>query len=167
MNLTPCNESVFKKIFDDHSSPLRNFIYYRSGNLELSQDLVQEAFVKLWQNCAKVPVDKAKSYLYKIAKNMLLNNVAHNKVRLKYESSISKENDNETPEFKMEEEEFKKSLLSAIEELPEDQRIVFLMSRIDKKKYREIAEELDLSVKAVEKRMHKALMALRKIYKKI
>ena len=67
----------------------------------------------------------------------------------------------------MEEEEFRKRLEEGISNLPEGQRVVFLMNRIDKKKYREIAEELNISVKAVEKRMHKALVALRKISKKV
>jgi RNA polymerase sigma-70 factor (ECF subfamily) len=45
--------------------------------------------------------------------------------------------------------------------LPEKQRLVFLLSRIEKMTYKEIAELLDISVKAVEKRMHKALVSLR------
>ena len=67
----------------------------------------------------------------------------------------------------MEEQEFKNQLEKAIEALPENQREVFLMNRIDKMKYREIAEALGISQKAVEKRMHKALLELRKLTKKI
>ena len=55
----------------------------------------------------------------------------------------------------------------AIYALPEGQRLVFLMNRIDKRKYREIAEELGISQKAVEKRMHQALVTLRKELGKI
>ena len=68
---------------------------------------------------------------------------------------------NQDPQFLMEEQEFKRRLEDAISQLPEGQRVVFLMNRIDKKKYRVIAEELDISVKAVEKRMHLALKTLR------
>jgi len=53
-------------------------------------------------------------------------------------------------------------LLTAIQNLNETQRVAFLMHRIDKKKYAEIAEELNISVKAVEKRIHLALLQLRK-----
>ena len=58
-------------------------------------------------------------------------------------------------------------LIDAIADLPENQRIVFLMNRLDKKTYKEIAELLDISVKAVEKRMHKALKELRKVHKRV
>ena len=53
-------------------------------------------------------------------------------------------------------------LKSAIADLPEKQREVFLLSRIDKKKYSEISEIVGISVKAVEKRMSQALVVLRK-----
>ena len=67
----------------------------------------------------------------------------------------------------MEEEEFRLRLEKAIAELPEKNRVVFLMNRIDKLTYKEIADQLNLSVKAVEKRMHKALLKLRSLSAKI
>ena len=75
------------------------------------------------------------------------------------------ETEKETPEKlenELEEQEFKERLERAIAQLPEKQRIAFLMNRIDKKKYREIAEKLGISIKAVEKRMHLALQTMRK-----
>ena len=62
----------------------------------------------------------------------------------------------------MEEKQFQTKLLKAIEKLNEKQRIAFLMHRIDGKKYSEIAIDLNISVKAVEKRIHLALLSLRK-----
>ncbi|MNE92117.1 RNA polymerase sigma factor [compost metagenome] len=69
---------------------------------------------------------------------------------------------NENPEYLLEEKQFQVKLLKAIENLNEKQRIAFLMHRIDGKKYNEIALELNISVKAVEKRIHLALLSLRK-----
>ena len=54
------------------------------------------------------------------------------------------------------------SLLKAINNINETQRVAFLMHRIDGKKYAEIASELNISVKAVEKRIHLALIELKK-----
>lgn len=162
-----CEESVYKDLYYKHATGLRNFIYYKSGNLALSEDTVQDAFAKLWENCAKVSIEKAKSYLFTLAKNIFLNQVSHRKVVLKFENNAKGGQNDQSPEFLMEESEFKERLENAISSLPEDQRTVFLMNRIDKKKYREIAEELGISVKAVEKRMHKALLELRKIHKKV
>ena len=67
----------------------------------------------------------------------------------------------------MEEDEFKTRLEAAIGELPETQREVFLMNRIDKMTYNEIAEALGVSVKAIEKRMGKALKTLRSKIKEL
>ncbi|MDG2450070.1 MAG: sigma-70 family RNA polymerase sigma factor, partial [Saprospiraceae bacterium] len=102
-----------------------------------------------------------------VANNLFLNQIQHQKVVLKFESRGHSERNDETPQFILEESEFKKKLEGAISSLPEDQRTVFLMNRIDKKKYREIAEIVGISVKAVEKRMHKALTHLRKIHKDV
>jgi len=162
-----CQEQVFQSIFMTQAEGLRNFMYYKTGNLQQAEDLMQDAFGKLWENCAKVMVAKAKSFLFTIANNLFLNQVAHKKVVLKFESQGHSQQTNINPQFLLEEQEFKQRLEAAISALPEGQRVVFLMNRIDKKKYREIAAELEISVKAVEKRMHQALKTLRKIHKKV
>ncbi len=162
-----CKEEVYKSTYFEHSEYLRNFLFYKSGDMSLSEDLVQEAFVKLWENCAKVTFEKAKSYLFTVGNNLFLNTISHQKVKLKFEHNVDKNKFENDPQYILEEKEFKLKLETAIADLPEGQRVVFLMNRIDKKKYREIAEELDLSVKAVEKRMHLALAALRKVHKKV
>lgn len=162
-----CEESIFKSIFISHSKGLRNFLYYKTGDLQRSEDLVQEAFVKLWESCASVPFAKAKPFLFKVANNLMLNQVKHDKVVLKFRQKPTSDKNIESPEFILEEKEFSDRIQQAINGLTEGQRTVFLMNRIDKKKYREIAEELNISVKAVEKRMHLALKALLKITHKI
>nr|WP_299070534.1 sigma-70 family RNA polymerase sigma factor [uncultured Allomuricauda sp.] len=155
-----CEEQVFSSIFKSNSKTIFNYIYYKFGNEEKAHDAVQEAFVKLWENCAKVMPEKAKSYLYTVANNLYLNVLKAEKVRLKYADS-SLEHTNESPEFLMEEKEYKQKLDKALEGLPENQRTTFLLNRIDGKKYAEIAEMEGVSVKAIEKRMHLALKTLR------
>ena len=162
-----CKEEVFKSIFLEYSTSIRNFIYYKSGKLDVAEDMVQEAFGKLWENCAKVVFAKAKSYLFTVANNLFLNQVAHQKVVLKFEKRGHSEEDIQNPQFLLEEKEFQERLENAISDLPENQRVVFLMNRMDKKKYKEIAAELGVSVKTIEKRMHKALKILRQIHKKV
>lgn len=156
-----CNEEVYESIFHNYSETLRNFLYYKCGDIQQAEDIVQDAFIKLWNNCTKVFYEKAKSYLYTIANNAFLNEVAHKKVVLQHQKSNIKSSTNETPEFLLEEEEFMKKLNKAIADLPHRQREVFLLSRIDKKKYSEIADIIGISVKAVEKRMSQALLVLR------
>lgn len=156
-----CEESTYEALFMRHGKQIRNFLMYRGSQEAQAEDIVQEAFIKLWENCKNVIPSKAKSYLYTIASNAFKNEVAHLKVRLRYVAKTGDTAELETPEFKMEESEFKERLEKAIAELVLTQREVFLMNRIDKKKYAEIAKELGISVKAVEKRMGKALKSLR------
>ncbi|MGB2128905.1 MAG: RNA polymerase sigma factor, partial [Flavicella sp.] len=156
-----CEAKVFEQLYQKYSKILYSFIYYKCGDKAQAEDLVQDTFVKMWQHCEKVVFEKAKSFLYTVANNQFLNQVAHKKVVLKHRVHLKSRNDNESPEFILEEKEFMKKLQNAISELTEAQREVFLLNRIDKKKYREISEMLGISEKAIEKRMHGALLKLR------
>jgi RNA polymerase sigma-70 factor (family 1) len=158
-----CEEVTFANFFKSQAKSLRNYLLYKYGNEEQAEDVTQEAFIKLWENCANVPLEKAKSFLYTVANNTTLNQIAHQKVVLEYsKKSPGNVSDGRNPEYIMEEEQFKVKLQNAIAKLSEAQRTAFLMHRIDGKKYHEIAEILEISVKAVEKRIHGALVELRK-----
>lgn len=157
-----CNELIFSAFFTSNVKTLRNYLYFKFGNEEQANDIAQEAFIKLWENCGNVPEEKAKSYIYTVANNATLNQIAHQKVVLNYAKSNSNGDENNlTPEFLIEEEEFKIKLEKAISNLTEGQRTAFLLNRIEGKKYKEIADLLNISVKAVEKRIHGALVSLR------
>lgn len=157
-----CNDKIFNGFYHKHSRDLYNFMYYKSGDGEQSLDLVQEAFVKVFQNCGKIELSKAKSYLFTTANNLFLNVVKHQKVKLAYAKQQPAEvTTEEDPQFVLREKEYMEQLENAIAGLTEAQREVFLLNRIDGKKYREIAEMLSISEKAVEKRMMGALKKLR------
>jgi RNA polymerase sigma-70 factor (family 1) len=158
-----CEEITFAAFFKSQAKSLRNYLYYKFGNEEQAEDVTQEAFIKLWENCANVPPEKAKSFIYTVANNTTLNHIAHQKVVLQYaKKAPDRSTDNQAPDYILEEEQFKVKLERAIQKLSEAQRTAFLMNRIDGKKYHEIAEVLGISVKAVEKRISGALLELRK-----
>lgn len=156
-----CDDQVYSQLFHAHSKTVFNYIYYKFGNEEKAHDAVQEAFVKLWENCAKVAPEKAKAFVYTVANNLYLNMIKAEKVRLKYQDQPQANITTQNPQYLMEEQEFKNTLEAALAALPENQRTTFLLNRIDGKKYAEIAEMEGVSVKAIEKRMHLALQALR------
>ena len=156
-----CEERLFESIFKKHSKNLHNFLYYKFGEHLNPKDKVHEAFIKLWQNCSKVSPDKAKSFLFTTANNLMLNAVAHQKVVLKYEKRPQKTATIESPEFLLEEKEYHEKLQKALSNLTEAQRVAFLMNRVEGKRFKEIAELLDISTKAVEKRIYGALKKLR------
>lgn len=156
-----CEEQVFESIFKSHAKDIKRFIFSKTRDAQIAEDIVQDAFVKIWEDCEKVRFDTVKNYLFTIANNLFLNIVKHNKVVHAHQQANGKTSTNESPEFLVLEEEFLIKLEKAIEDLPKIQRDVFLLNRIEKKKYKDIAEELGISVKAVEKRMHAALLVLR------
>ncbi|WP_452226088.1 RNA polymerase sigma factor [Lacinutrix cladophorae] len=156
-----CNENRFSAIFKKYAKDLHAFLFYKYGEHLNPKDKVQDAFIKLWQNCGKVSPEKAKSYLYTVANNLMLNEVAHQKVVLKHQKTKPTAHSNESPEFLMEEDEYRKKLEKAIANLTEAQRIAFLMNRAEGKRFKEIASLLNISTKAVEKRIYGALKKLR------
>ncbi|RZJ67833.1 MAG: RNA polymerase sigma factor [Flavobacterium sp.] len=155
-----CSENIFTRFFNQHVKGLRNYLYFKFGNPDLADDLAQDAFIKLWQNCADVR--HPKSFIFTVANNAAINHTKYEKVVLAYQSNnFESTTDYANPEFLIEEEEFRQKFDRAIASLTEAQRTAILLNRIEGKKYKEIAEMLDISVKAVEKRIHGALVSLR------
>ncbi|MCH2032968.1 MAG: sigma-70 family RNA polymerase sigma factor [Tenacibaculum sp.] len=156
-----CNEGLFASFFNKHSKALFNFLYYKFGEKLNPEDKVQEAFLKVWQNCHKITPDKAKSFLYTTANNLMLNQANHEKVKLKYAEIPQKSHTNESPEYVMEENQYMEKIQNALSKLTEAQRVAFLLNRVEGKRFKEIAEILNISTKAVEKRIYGALKKLR------
>ena len=159
-----CEEKVFEEVHETWGAPLRNFLFYRFGSLEKARDITQDAFIKLWENCARVPFDKAKSFLFTTGNRLFLDAYDHQQVQMKFQYRMggTEKQVQDNPEFVYREEEFKERLEQAVSSLPEKQRAVFLMSRIDKLPNKEIAEVLDLSLKTVESHITASLKALKK-----
>ena len=132
-----CEEQVFEGIYSKNSEVINNYFFYKFGHKIMAEDSVQEAFLKLWENCKKVPFAKAKSYLYTVANIISLNKYKHQKVVLKYAKTEPQRTEYfQSPKYKMEEKEFKVKLEKARQDLSENQRIAFLLHRIDNRSYK-------------------------------
>lgn len=161
-NQNICKEAVFERIYQMYAKELRNFLIYKFQDVETCNDIVQECFVKLWQKCSEVPYSKAKSFLFTVGNNAFINQKKHLQVVRKHHAGMPKQSTNHiSPEYIYIEEEYARKLHRLIDNLPEKQKIVFKMSRLEKMTYNEIAETLQLSVKTIEKRMSAALQFLR------
>ena len=156
-----CEEKLFNELFEAHSKDLFNFLYYKYGAANNPHDLVQEAFIKLWNNCHKVVFAKARAFLFTVANNQMLSELAKQKTARKFAEIKPISHSHETPAFVLEEKEYATRLEEAIAELTEEQRVTFLLNRIEGKKHQEIAEMLGISRKAVDKRIYTALAKLR------
>ncbi|HEY4786573.1 MAG TPA: RNA polymerase sigma-70 factor [Bacteroidales bacterium] len=155
-------QAEFDKVFHSWYDPVRNFIYYKSGDVQVAEDITQEVFLKIWEKKEEIKIETVKSLLFTIANNMFLNRIEHQKVSFRFVNNFQRNTLAEAPDFELEMKEFDQRLQKALADLDEKKRTVFLMNRIDEFTYNEIAENLGLTVKAVEKRMEKALAFLRK-----
>jgi len=156
-----CAEAVFRRVFDRWQKPLQHYLQARGLELEAAADQVQNCFLKLWQNCKDVTEDKSKSYLFTTATRLQIDAYRKSKVRSEYSASVQLDKKEiKDGQYVLEEKEFKKHLEQCINSMSAKSREVFLLHRIDKMSYKSIAESLEISIKAVEKRMSKALAHL-------
>ena len=160
--------SQFENLYKQHYQALVNFAMNMVNDSDAAKDIVQEVFVRLWKRREKIEFGPyIKSYLYKAVSNTSLNHLQSNKKRLQIfqtlidRSPIIKDGPNE-----MEKKEFQHKVREAIDKLPPKCRVIFILSKHEGKKYREIADELNISIKTVENQMGIALKRLREDLKK-
>jgi RNA polymerase sigma-70 factor (ECF subfamily) len=156
-----CEEAAFEHVYNKYSDDVHNFLYYKYGSQFNPKDKAQEAFIKLWDNCKKVTFAKAKSYLFTVANNMMLNEIKHQKVVLNHQRTKPKHYTNETPEFVLEQEQYLEKYNKVLASLKEEQRVAFLLSKVEGKKHSEIAEFLGVTQKVVEYRIYSAFNILK------
>jgi len=139
---------------------------------EEAENIVQDIFVMLWEKKDILRVDVSlTAYLFTLVKNKCIDFLRHRMVEQMYSENIQHEYNEElnVKLFALEsfdhnfssEEDIEILLRNAIDKLPERCRLIFIKSRIEGKKYKEIAEELNLSVNTVEGQISIALKKLR------
>jgi RNA polymerase sigma-70 factor (family 1) len=155
---------AFKQIFEHFHEKVFNFLVFKINDAELAEDLLQDTFVRLWEN-RQILNEKQSitSYIFTIAGNLVLNHIRHKKVILKYSKNrtfqfLTEENPHNTIENK----ELNEIIVKTIDRFTDRIRMVFLLSRVEKLSYKEIAERLNIEVSTVESHMVKALKILRK-----
>ncbi|MFZ5429185.1 MAG: RNA polymerase sigma-70 factor [Bacteroidota bacterium] len=165
------DEKAFEIIFRTYYSRLVRFANEYVKDSEISRNLVQNAFMKLWENRTGLKeTDAINGYLYTLTKNESISYLRHLKVSQKFAGKIQAEFDNlmlnldalsdlDFNTFDMTRLEL--AISKILEELPERCREVFILSRIEQLKNKEIAEKLQISNKAVESNITRALKIFR------
>ena len=156
-----CDKVLFSKIYEKYAQTLSDILFYKYGEQLNPSDKVQDAFIKLWKNCAKVTAQTAKSFLYTVANNMMLNEIKHEKVVLEYTKVKPKDYTNETPEFILRKEEFLERYQKVLSRLKPEQREAFLLSKVEGKTHQEIADIVGVTKKVVGHRIYAAFAILR------
>lgn len=130
--------------------------------MDEAEDLVQQAFIRLWEKRALIDIQwSLKSYLYKSVHNAALNRIRHEKVKAQYQQLNAVLPGEEATPAADEHPELLERIGTALNALPPQCRQIFELSRFESLKYREIAEQLNLSIKTVETQMGKALRLMR------
>ena len=147
-------------IYDAHFDDLRRYLIYRSGDQDLSKDIAQNVFMKVWTKKIEIASGNIKSLLFKMATEEFISHIRKKKVEKEYTESIDlkliREPDNNDDLL-----EKKVLFQKALNQLPEKQKTAFLMNKMQGLTHKEIAEILNLSQKAIEKRIGLALKALK------
>ncbi len=156
-----CREETYKRLYEKYAQELHNYLYYKYGETCNPDDKTQDAFITLWENCKKVVFSKARAFLYKVANNNVLNDIKHHKVVLRYRSEKPADITREDPEFLMRKEQYFRQYQQVLARLTEEQRVAFLLNKVEGKKHEEIAEILGVTRKVVEYRIYSAFATLK------
>jgi len=162
---------AYRDLFFQYHGRLVLFAHKFTGDLQVSQDIVQDAFLKLWENSPSLDsYEMPKAYLFQSVKNSCLNYLRHIKTRHSAEAKLlNRFQEAEKASFlesgdpmqSLLEQDVHEKIDAIIASMPEKCRQVFLLSRHGGLKNKEIAEQMGVSVKMVEKQISKALLILR------
>lgn len=156
------DERAFETLFRKHYPALVNFSIKYVTDQEAAEEIVQDVFLNIWSKSENLHIHTTiKSYLFGAVRNASLNFLKHQKVRQAYvDKQMLKVNQPEHVDF-LELDELKERISAAMDKIPTKCREIFELNRFEGKRYKEIAEELNLSLKTVENQMGKALKILR------
>lgn len=158
------DEKVFEKLFKDQYPVLCGYAKKYLNDIDQAEEIVQEMFFNFWQKREKMDINiSLEAYLFRSVRNSCLNYLKHLKVREEHRLATNHELRAKEQEIhdNVVALELQERIESVIEQLPTERKKIFKMSRYEELKYKEIAEQLNLSVKTVEAQMSKALKYLR------
>lgn len=156
------NEQAFNYVFNEYYKSLCQFSYSFIKDQDNAESLVQEVFIKIWEKREGLAqIDNLLSYLMVMVRNISLDYLRKEKVNLKLYSKIKPEESVNTTEEELSINEFEEKILKSVRDLPEKCRIAFELSRFENLTNKEIAGNMDISVKGVEALIGRSLKLLR------
>lgn len=158
------DQTAFEQVFKLHFKSLHAYACSLLKDDGEAEEMVQQVFFKLWERAENLTISgSVAAYLYRAVHNESLNYLKHQKVKAGYQLHVaySMKHQAEQPSRKVIGKELEEKYKEALNDLPEQCRTIFQLSRFEELKYREIADRLDISVKTVENQMGKALKILR------
>ena len=161
--LTADSSVLFEQAFKTHFKRLHAYACTIVEDEATAEEMVQNVFYKLWEKKEQIPQQQSVvGYLFRAVHNESLNYIKHSKVKAGYQAhtmATNKEASHAADPAAI--KELQQKIDAALNELPEQCRTIFFLSRFEDQKYRMIADQLGISVKTVENQMGKALRILR------
>lgn len=162
--LRPGDSRGLASLYEDHKQALYFFVYTYLRHRESAEEIVQDTFLKLWENRHTLrPDTDLRAYLFQVAKHATLDALRRQKVEqtfLHYQLATASAGHSDT-EQQVEWADYQALIQQALTQLPPARQQIFRLSREQELTYDEIAQRTNLSVKAVEKQMMKALRSVR------
>lgn len=158
------NLTDFESLFKEHYSELCAYANKFLNDLSAAEETVQALFVKVWENRESIVFTKSQRvYLYSATRNACFNQLRHLKIREAYKEYNQEEMEYQgsTVEEDYQAIELSDKIRKSIDALPEGRRKIFILSRFEGMKYKEIADELKISIKTVEHQMGSAIKHLK------
>ncbi|CAE7409946.1 sigR [Symbiodinium microadriaticum] len=151
------DDHAFEQVFRTFYGALAGFATKYVSDPDIAEEIVQETFTSIWTKANKIHVEtNIKSYLYGAVRNACLNHIKHQKVVHEHQSyELHRASEFETGFDFLELDELQQKVDAAMNKLPEKCREVFELSRFEELKYKEIADQLSISIKTVENQMGK------------
>lgn len=162
------DELAFRELFDYYAHGLMRFSYSILSNKEMAEETVSDVFMKIWMHRAKISkIENFKAYLFTSTRNVALNYLDKDKREkaVSLEDIHVKLNVNDIcPETELINKELRDAISKAIDNLPERCKLIYSLAKIEKLKYKEIAQILNISVKTID---HQLSIAVKKIGEEI
>lgn len=156
------DEQAFEQLFRAFARALVRFTTRFVLSTETAENIVQDVFVRIWHNRARMDPDlNLKSYLYRACRNQALQHLRHLKIENRDDSIQDVVDPARSPEAAVDVQEIAAAVYAAVAELPPLRRLIFTLSKYDQLTYAEIAEIQKISIKTVETQMGRALKFLR------
>lgn len=156
--------TAFEMLFRNYYQPLCNYAYTFLQDKEDAEEIVQSTFLLVWEKRDTLAIrTSVKPYLYAMVRNACLNVLKHEKIKQRFagEEIALADRAHDSVSHTIASNELEYRIKVAMNELPDQCRMVFKLSRFEELKYAEIAEQLNISVKTVENHMGKALKIMR------
>lgn len=158
------NKEAFKILFEKYYPDLCNLVNLYLQNPTVSEEIVQDLFIYLWEKRGKIKIETSlKAYLLQAAKYKSLNYIRNekNKNLILNEITDRERVSLEMPDRAIDANQLREIIENSINSLPERCRQVYIMGKERNMTYKEISEEMGISVKTVEVQMGNALKKLR------